>query len=54
VQSEKASNYRDDTTEVGLLAVGTRCFSEAGMGKDEGDANGALNRAGMKRLLYRY
>jgi hypothetical protein len=49
VQSDKASNYRDPTTEIDLPAVGTRCFSEAGMGKDEGDANGALNRGGMKR-----
>lgn len=49
MQSDKASNYRDPTTEIDLTAIGTRCFSEAGMGKNEGDANGALNRGGMKR-----
>jgi|AntAceMinimDraft_5_1070358.scaffolds.fasta_scaffold82255_1 hypothetical protein len=26
VQSDKAPNYRDFTTEIDLLAVGTRCY----------------------------
>jgi hypothetical protein len=49
VQSDKAPNYRNPTTKIDLLAAGTRCLSEAGIGKDEGEANGALNRGGMKR-----
>jgi hypothetical protein len=31
VQSDNASNYRDPTTEIDLECVGARCFSEAGM-----------------------
>jgi hypothetical protein len=49
VQSYKAPNYRDPRTKIYLSAVGSPCFSEARMGKDEGDANDALNRGGMKR-----
>lgn len=49
VQSDNASNYRDPTTEIDILVVGTRVFSEAGMGKDEGDADGAVNKRGLKR-----
>ena len=49
VQSDNAANYRSPTTEIDLLVVGTRCFSEAGMGKDEGDANGAVVKTGIKR-----
>ena len=43
-QSDNASNYRDPTIEVDCGALGTRCFSVAGMGKDEGDGNGAVNK----------
>lgn len=42
VQSDNASNYRDPTTEVMCRSIGVRCFSEAGMGKDEGDANAGV------------
>ena len=49
-QSDNASNYRDPTTEVDLLSVGTRCFSEAGMGKDEGDGNGAVIKGKIRRV----
>jgi hypothetical protein len=49
VPSGKAPNYRDPTTVIGLPAVGMRCFSEAGIGEDEVDANGALKRGGLKR-----
>ena len=49
VQSDGAGNYRDPTTEMDLNSVGTRCFSEAGMGKDEGDANDAVIKGMMKR-----
>ena len=31
------------------MVVKTRCFSEAGMGKDEGDANGAIIKMTLKR-----
>ena len=50
MQSDNASNYRDPTTEVDLLSVGTRCFSEAGMGKDEGDGNGAVIKGKIRRV----
>jgi hypothetical protein len=43
------SNYRDPTTEIDLECVGARCFSEAGMGKGEGDGNGAVIKGRMKR-----
>jgi hypothetical protein len=49
VQSDNVSNHRDPTTEIDLECVGTRCFSEAGMGKDEGDGNGAVIKGRMKR-----
>lgn len=49
IQSDNASNYRDPTCEIDLGCVGTRCFSEAGMGKDEGDANGSVNKGHFKR-----
>ena len=49
VQSDNAANYRNPTTEIDILMIGTRCFSEAGMGKDEGDANGAVIKIGLKR-----
>jgi hypothetical protein len=49
VQSDNASNYRDPTTEIDLDCVGARCFSEAGMGKDEGDGNGAVIKGKIKR-----
>lgn len=42
VQSDNAVNYRDPTIEVDCGVLGTRCFSVAGMGKDEGDGNGAV------------
>mmetsp|Transcript_36418 Transcript_36418/g.72193 ORF Transcript_36418/g.72193 Transcript_36418/m.72193 type:complete len:623 (+) Transcript_36418:152-2020(+) len=41
-QSDNAVNYRDPTIEVDCGVLGTRCFSVAGMGKDEGDGNGAV------------
>jgi len=47
-QSDGASNYRDPTVEVGCGVFGTRCYSVAGMGKDEGDSNGADNKAKIK------
>ena len=50
VQSDNASNYRDPTTEIDLMCVGTRCFSEAGMGKDEGDGNGAVIKGRIRRV----
>ena len=34
VQSNKAPTYRDPTTEIDLLAVGTRYLSEAGIGRE--------------------
>lgn len=49
-QSDNACNYRDPTTEIDLLCIGTRCFSVAGMGKDEGDGNGAVNKRRLSRL----
>jgi hypothetical protein len=49
VQPGKAPSYRDPTAEIDLPTEGTRCVAEAGMGEEEGDANGALNRGGMKR-----
>jgi hypothetical protein len=50
VQSDQASNYRDPTTEIDLTCVGTRLFSTEGMGKDEGDGNGAVMKSKMKRM----
>ena len=50
IQSDNASNYRSPTTEVGIASVGTRCFSEPGMGKDEGDGNGAVIKGRMNRV----
>jgi hypothetical protein len=50
VQSDNAANYRDPTTEIDLQCVGTRCFSEAGMGKDEGDGNGAVIKGRIRRV----
>ena len=47
-QSDGASNYRDPTVEVDCGVFGTRCFSVAGMGKDEGDSNGADNKAKIR------
>ena len=49
VLSDGAGNYRDPTTEVDWKCVGTRCFSEAGMGKDQVDANSAPHKGGLKR-----
>ena len=49
VQSDSASNYRDPTTDVGCPCTGSRCFSEAGMGKDEGDANCAIIKQIIRR-----
>ena len=34
-QSDNATNYRDPTIEVDCDVLGARCFSVAGMGKDE-------------------
>ena len=48
-QSDNASNYRDPTTERFWYLVGTRVFSEAGMGKDEGDANAAIIKGLVRR-----
>lgn len=42
MQSDNATNYRDPTIEVDCGVLGTRCYSVAGMGKDEGDGNGAV------------
>lgn len=39
MQSDNVSNYRDPTTEIDLTCIGTRCFSEAGMGKDDAAAS---------------
>ena len=50
MQSDNAANYRDPTTEIDLKWIGTRCFSEAGMGKDEGDGNGAVIKGRFKRI----
>jgi hypothetical protein len=50
VQSDQAANYRDPTTEIDLTCVGTRLFSTEGMGKDEGDAAGAVIKSKMKRM----
>jgi hypothetical protein len=50
VQSDNAGNYRDPITEIDLKCVGTRCFSEAGMGKDEGDGNGAVIKGRIRRV----
>ena len=50
IQSDNASNYRSPTTEVGIASVGTRCFSEPSMGKDEGDGNGAVIKGRMNRV----
>ena len=50
IQSDNASNYRSPTTEVGVASVGTRCFSEPGMGKDEGGGNGAVIKGKMNRV----
>jgi len=48
-QSDYASNYREPTTEVDWPSLGTRCFSEAGMGKDDVDRNTANHKAGFRR-----
>ena len=48
-QSDGASNYRDPTVDVDCGALGSRCFSVAGMGKDEGDSNGADNKGKVAR-----
>ena len=50
IQSDNASNYRSPTTEVGVASVGTRCFSEPGMGKDGGGGNGAVIKGKMNRV----
>jgi hypothetical protein len=50
VQSDNTSNYRDPTTEIDLKCIGTGCFSEAGMGKDEGDGNGAVIKGRFRRV----
>jgi hypothetical protein len=42
MQSDQAPNYRDPTTEIDLTCIGTRLYSTEGMGKDEGDAAGAV------------
>ena len=49
MQSDNAPNYRDPTTTIDLPFIGTYCFSEAGMGKDEGDANDAVIKGMMSR-----
>jgi hypothetical protein len=50
MQSDNASNYRDPTTEIDCRFIGTRVFSVEGMGKGEGDANGANVKGKLKRL----
>ena len=49
VQSDQAGNYRDPTTDIDMVYIGTRIFSEPGMGKNEGDRNGADNKSGIRR-----
>ena len=50
-QSDNASNYRGPTIEVDCGQLGSRCFSVAGMGKDEGDGNGAVNKRQLLDLV---
>ena len=47
LQSDNATNYRDPTTEIDLIWIGTRCFSTSGMGKGETDGNGKGNKADL-------
>jgi len=49
-QSDNASNYRDAILVTDNHALGSHVFNEPGMGKDEGDANGGINKRGLKRL----
>ena len=49
MQSDNASNYRDPIILIDVEAAGTQCYNEPGMGKDEGDANGGVNKRGLKR-----
>jgi hypothetical protein len=49
VQSDNAGNYRDPTVDIDMVFIGTRIFSEPGMGKDEEDKNGADNKSGIRR-----
>ena len=47
-QSDNATNYRDPTIEIDCGSLGTRCYSVAGMGKDEGDGNNAVIKGQLK------
>lgn len=49
LQSDGAVNYHDPTTEVDLYWIGSRCFSEAGEGKDWIDSNSAIVKSIMRR-----